>query len=546
MNFDALLLDSPTMLPQKHRLEAHTAAEWSAEKKKHAPAVLIIQESRCQEILQFADVFVDRGWKKPTKELAAVMLRQEKIPLIRGVFLEKAKFLRSIRVLINRAKINNDNNLYFITLNDEFFEMLQESAEQAQSQPASQTDPVLKEASLLQLLNPREIPATIRLTFLGKSLEVQLVHQLILRAAEQNEPILIVGETGTGKEVVARCIHRSSKFKTEPFIPVNCSGIPEDLFATELFGHVVKKMANTLIPKPGLWEAAKEGYLFFDEIGDLPMTQQAKILTVLDTQKIHHIGGTEAIPVRARIIATTSRDLYDMVQKKQFREDLYYRLRAFVIHTPSLRSHPQDIPDLAIQLWRRIVAGDKVRLSKKMLEELKNYRWSGNVREMNTVLKVLHGYFGSTNLRLEHLQSVLQQQTVMEPAPSTMRSAADLILFRVDCLHHLRQVDELLRQVKVTLRPLLYERTTPYAAMAIIDSLQKLIIELDILCNRPLLFFDDALFHAVRHLNGKFREFSKLLARSEKKAKELWQAEIVQSYNQTQKMVFLQVKKLMK
>lgn len=546
MNFEALILTSPNMALRKIRLSAHSGQEWAAAKKRHAPAVLVIRDGVRNELLQLSEYFTDCGKKNPAKELAAVMLQKEKMPLIQGVYQEKSKLLRSIRVLLARAGIKNDNNLYCISINEELFEAMQESASE-ETAPVARAEVSAEESSLLHLLSPREAPAELKKMFVGKSPEVQLVHQLILCAAEHSDPVLIVGESGTGKETAARCIHQATnKSKSTPFIIVNCSGIPGNLFETELYGHERGTMPNSPLNKKGLWELAGNGILFFDEIGDLPLSQQAKILSVLNTHALHRVDGKERVEIKARMIASTSRDLYAMVQKRQFREDLYYRLRAFVIYTPSLRSHPQDVPDLAVDIWRRISNSDQARLPKNMLSELQKQHWSGNIRELYMVLKVLYSYFGSTNLKLDHLQAVLRQQQIMEPIDPAVRSEAELVLHRVDCLHHLRRVDEALRQIKVTLRPLFYERNRAYAAMNSVPALQNAILELDQLCNHPLLFFDDALFDHVRHLNGNLRSFCNLLVKSEKKAEVFWQKEIVKHYTDTQKMVFQQVKKLMK
>lgn len=158
--------------------------------------------------------------------------------------------------------------------------------------------------------------------------------------------MLILGDTGTGKELVARAIHDHSARRAKRFMLVNCGAIPYDLLESELFGHVKGAFTDATYDKPGLWELADKGTLFLDEIGDLHPNHQVKILRALEDKKIRPIGGTKEIEVDARIIAATNRDLFSMVQARQFREDLYYRLCPFPIYTPTLPDHPEDIPTI--------------------------------------------------------------------------------------------------------------------------------------------------------------------------------------------------------
>ena len=196
-----------------------------------------------------------------------------------------------------------------------------------------------------------------------------------------------MGDTGTGKEIVARSIYENSERRRHDFVTVNCGAIPRDLLENELYGHVKGAYTDAKEDKSGLWEAAGEGVLFLDEIGDLQPEHQAKVLRALEDAEIRKLGATKGTKVKARIIAATNRDLHAMVQTGQFREDLYYRLRGFLIRTPALREHPDDIPLLAQHFWQKINHGKRKILPPEILTELKSCRWPGNARELKMMLQ---------------------------------------------------------------------------------------------------------------------------------------------------------------
>jgi transcriptional regulator with GAF, ATPase, and Fis domain len=166
--------------------------------------------------------------------------------------------------------------------------------------------------------------------------------------------VLVLGDTGTGKEVIARSIHNYSARASEKFVPVNCGAIPSELLESELFGHKRFTFTDAKYDKKGLWEITGNGTLFLDEVGDLALIHQVKILRALEENKIRPIGEVKEIRVNARVIAATNRDLFSMVKAGHFREDLYYRLRSFLLRTPGLRDHPEDIPTLARFFWKKI------------------------------------------------------------------------------------------------------------------------------------------------------------------------------------------------
>ena len=221
------------------------------------------------------------------------------------------------------------------------------------------------------------------------SRRMEEVIRIIERIAPTNMNILIMGESGTGKELVARAIHKLSKSSSDPFIPVNCGALPENLFESELFGHEQGAFTGAMKTKPGLLEFANHGTFFFDEIGELSQTLQVKLLRMLEEKKIRRVGGQEEIDIDVRIIAATNKDLKKAVDSNNFREDLYYRLSSFTIEVPPLRERIEDIIPLANYFMREICEGkDEIekQFNDKVEDAFKAYSWPGNIRELQNVI----------------------------------------------------------------------------------------------------------------------------------------------------------------
>jgi transcriptional regulator with GAF, ATPase, and Fis domain len=208
--------------------------------------------------------------------------------------------------------------------------------------------------------------------------------------AAADSTVLLVGETGTGKELIARALHDQSRRAAKPFIPVNCAALPETLVESELFGYEKGAFTGALARKPGKFELAHQGTLFLDEVGDLPGQAQAKLLRVLQEREVHRVGGTRPEPVNVRLIAATNQDLAAGVQSGHFRTDLFYRLNVFPIRLPPLRERRDDIPPLAHHFIRRFAERQHKmtpRLEGNALEHLMAYSWPGNVRELQNVIE---------------------------------------------------------------------------------------------------------------------------------------------------------------
>jgi DNA-binding NtrC family response regulator len=261
-------------------------------------------------------------------------------------------------------------------------------------------------------------------TIVGDGLAMQTVYKDIGRLADKSITVLIRGETGTGKELVARAIFQHSDRLTQPFIVVSCVTIPETLLESELFGHEQGAFTGALARRIGRFEQANHGTIFLDEIGDMTLSSQASLLRVLQEKTIQRLGGKETIPVDVRIIAATHRDLEQAIKDGKFREDLYYRLNVAVISLPPLRDRREDIPDLTryfLQRHRVDLGAPNATITTEALQFLQQQPWPGNVRELENVtrkaLLSARGYaIGLDNVR--------QALTPAEP----LRPAADQTL----------------------------------------------------------------------------------------------------------------------
>jgi DNA-binding NtrC family response regulator len=228
------------------------------------------------------------------------------------------------------------------------------------------------------------------LEMIGQSPALEKIRQLIHKVAPTRTHVLITGESGTGKELIARAIHSVGPVKAEPFVPVNCAAIPEQLLESELFGHQRGSFTGATHDTEGLFRSARKGTLFLDEIGELPMSLQAKLLRVLEDKMIHPVGSTRHIPFEARVIAATNRNLSKEIDEKRFREDLYFRLAVVELHAPPLRARQMDIPLLAnyfIRKFNRDLSRNYSGLDKAAMIRLSVAPWKGNIRELQNTIE---------------------------------------------------------------------------------------------------------------------------------------------------------------
>ena len=225
---------------------------------------------------------------------------------------------------------------------------------------------------------------------IGHSKAIKDVIHIIRKVADSPATVLILGESGTGKELIAKAIHYNSSRREKAFMAINCAAIPETLLESELFGYEPGAFTGANQRKKGLFEAANNGTIFLDEVGDLPMMTQARILRVLQEREIMRVGGRESIKVDVRILSATNKDLQTEMKNGHFREDLFYRLKVVTIQMPPLRERREDIPDLAnffLQKFNHSVAKNILKIDDGAMKAIINYNWPGNVRELQSVLE---------------------------------------------------------------------------------------------------------------------------------------------------------------
>jgi DNA-binding NtrC family response regulator len=236
----------------------------------------------------------------------------------------------------------------------------------------------------------REIERHVSFDLVGKGAAMEEVGKLIAKVAPTQSNVLVTGESGTGKEVVARAIHEASPLRSKIFLPINCAAIPESLLESQLFGHVRGAFTGAVCSQEGLFSRARGGTIFLDEIGDVPLALQSKLLRVIEAREILPVGATTPIKVDVRLIAATHRDLPKMAEEGTFREDLYYRLNVINIHLPPLRERREDIPaliDFFIQRHRREMKRSSKGVDNATLKLLMAQPWKGNVRELDNVIE---------------------------------------------------------------------------------------------------------------------------------------------------------------
>jgi two-component system, NtrC family, response regulator HydG len=271
----------------------------------------------------------------------------------------------------------------------------------------------------------RELSAEDRFHgMIGASSAMRKVFDLIDNAAQSDAPVIVYGESGTGKELVARAIHEAGNRRKKPFVKVNCAALNESLLESELFGHVKGAFTGAIREREGRFEAAHEGNIFLDEIGDLPLATQVKLLRVLEEKVVERVGDNRSIRVDVRIISATNRNLSQLIENGSFREDFFYRINVIPIRMPPLRERREDIPLLAESFFRRVQmkSGKPIQtISRAALDALMNYHWPGNVRELRSSFEYAVVACPGPCIEPEHLPA---QLTKPQPACAASATAA--------------------------------------------------------------------------------------------------------------------------
>ncbi|NBS54017.1 sigma-54-dependent Fis family transcriptional regulator [bacterium] len=260
----------------------------------------------------------------------------------------------------------------------ELLSLLRRALQTAASMEELTTDPAEKKAKS----DPGPVPGLI-----GASASMQKIYKLVGQVARSDATVLLVGESGTGKELIARAIYANSPRAARPYVAINCAAIPDTLLESELFGHERGAFTGALTQRIGKFERADGGTIFLDEIGDMPLALQAKLLRILQNGEFQRLGGDQTLRTRVRVIAATNKDLAAMVREKTFREDLFYRLNVVMIQLPPLRERAEDILPLAEYFLQRDGKGKRLKISGNAKRALQSHRWPGNVRELENAVQ---------------------------------------------------------------------------------------------------------------------------------------------------------------
>lgn len=277
--------------------------------------------------------------------------------------------------------------------------------------------------------------------FYGESSEVEELISTIQMVAPTDLSVLIIGESGTGKEVVANAVHSMSKRSSKPMLSVNCGAIPEGILESELFGHEKGSFTGAIGQKKGYFELADKGTILLDEIGEMPLNTQVKLLRILESSEFMRVGGSEIQKVDVRIIAATNRDLESAVQSNEFRRDLYFRLKAITIHIPPLRSRKTDIPILVKKFTEDYVEKNNIKFkgfAPDAIDQLVNYNWPGNVRELRNFVEtaiilnrgeIVHSSYVRTALNMDTKNTV--SSNLPMPLNKTPEQAERELIYRM-------------------------------------------------------------------------------------------------------------------
>ena len=287
-------------------------------------------------------------------------------------------------------------------------------------------------AGLTTDIAARQLRERLRLSqglgaMIGRSAEMEKIYRILSKVALSTHPVLILGESGTGKELVARTIHAYGPNASKPFLPVDCGSLVPTLMESELFGYVKGAFTGANRSKDGLLVSAADGTVFLDEIGELSLDLQVKLLRALQEKEVRPVGATHRVPVRARVVAATNRDLAAMVEKGAFRKDLFYRLNVVNLRLPALRDRREDIPLLAAHFLNRISRehGAKYTLSDEVLRTMMRHDWPGNVRELENAIERACALSSGPVLHLGDLPTQLQQEGLAAHRATVSRNGTD-------------------------------------------------------------------------------------------------------------------------
>ncbi|MEE4241030.1 MAG: sigma 54-interacting transcriptional regulator, partial [Desulfopila sp.] len=388
-------------------LDFSTAAFFEQLKVNQHPVCLVVSGRDLASLKEQSYLINYLGEKKKAIQLTRYFNRPQKhtVPLLACNYSNEGRLAIGIKALLSHIEKNGGPGIVMLSVSPVIFDTLLRLAE---GWMTGQIIPLGEDLavdnlgcgnneddthSLLSRLSEIREPHDLKDKYIGMAKAVQLVRKRIVNAAHCDLPVLIIGDNGTGKEIVARQIHEIGKDQKHPFCPINCGAISKEILEVELFGCEANVTGPQYPARTGLWQAAGEGTLFLDEIGDLSLDHQAKILRALQEKKIRRVGSNREVHAPARIIAATNKNLLSMTLNGQFRYDLYSRLNQMRIETPALRDHLEDLGIIAQALWQKTCTNENAHLSDDILDYLKRYNWPGNVRELKSLLGCCYATF---------------------------------------------------------------------------------------------------------------------------------------------------------
>ena len=364
--------------------------------------------------------------------------------------------------------------------------------------------------------------------YIGSSYEMRMARLMILKASQATSPVLILGETGTGKDIIAQQIGKHSKYYRKSFAVVNCAALPEALLEGELFGYKQGIYTGANKDKDGLLVAHKGGTVFLDEIGDLSLANQAKLLVAIEGKKVRPIGGTDTVSIDVRIIAATNRNVDYMARNGSFREDLLQRLNFLRIFAPSLRSHRDDIPAIADHIWEKL--NHPCQLSKAFHEHLKSWPWPGNVRELKSLLTSIKDIYGNDLPTPAHIESIRNYHN--ENIPNVLNSSQDdkAQLLKLEAKLRLVNLQNIVRGIKVMMRPVINQELKPgnfrNESEKIRHYFEQQIQLIDDLCREPVYFKDYGLFKETTRYRYLLEKMLKHWPSSAGELQQAWSGEL--------------------
>jgi len=387
--------------------------------------------------------------------------------------------------------------------------------------------PVMEDDPLFLLINipdSNDIIKKLEDVYIGDSVKVKHTRALIYRASQTDSPVLILGESGTGKDIIATQIYKYSRNYKNGFYRINCSALPETLLESELFGYLKGSFTGAGASKKGLFAVAAGGTIFLDEIGDLSLGNQAKILHAVEKQGIRQIGACNNTPIDIRIIAATNRNLDAMMMRQTFREDLYYRISTFRITSSPLREHPEDIPLLANAYWKR--KPHNGILSQTFLNYLKNYHWPGNVRELYSLLNSLRDYFGDISPTAAHVDAIRKSRQEILIQSKNHDKDDPTQLLNIKSKNILINIQNILRSVKIEMRPIINRQAGEITGTHNQKNLKQFIgQQVDILnefCLEPTYFKSWVLFKEITRYRYVLDKAFKSWPDSTEQLRDIW------------------------